>query len=1116
MWRRAGALALAIPQVLAFAALMPAAPLLAQTDDAPVVMRAVRLGQWSDRTRLALETDRDVPFRLISGTGGELLVVVLDGIDRNALARILGDQIPADHSLIRSSHLDDESTGTRLTLAFNANVTAIIFNLAPDHGFGHRLVMDLFVAADRQPRSSRRVLQGPPYNWLLGSVAIETVKETEAEAAGGLVARSASTDPEADATQVAESRNTVTARLGQWPDRTRLVVEGDEALPFSLASNPEGRRLTVILEGIDRNDLAHALAGQIPSDHSLISSYRINGGDPARPHLELTFNSRVTANLFNLGPDRGRGHRLVMDLFPTQKEKAARIPDAVAEGQVPAPQPRPAETKIPAEKLTGADETRSDQQADPGQIDELWLEASLNNQRQRTTVLALVTGRGTQVLLAERDLLAWRLAVPDGGALEHQGERFYSLKKIGIEGELDLQKMTLNLQVPATLFSTTTLVGPRWQQQSLTPSPLGAFFNYDLSATRSDGNDGVRGSGLFELGAFNGWGSGTTNFLAHYNQVGSDPDLVRLDTTWRRDNPERMRSLSLGDASSRGTGWSGRVRFGGVQWGTNFSTQPEFLTMPLMSIGGEATLPSTVDLYVNDALRQRREVPPGPFTIDEIPTITGQGQTRLVVRDILGREQIITEDFYASQQLLRAGLKEYSVELGFIRENYGRQSNDYGRALAAATWRSGLSDRLTIEAHGQVLASGQGRPDQQTAGLGAAWLLPFGGLLYSALAASHTEGQRGELLNLGLQRQGRIFSFGFDSQLASEDFVRLGMADNQPLPSQQSRVYASLAGWGAGSLNLGYTSQNHRQRDDVEFVNLGYSLELPGFGYLHLSALHFVDRNQTTLSVSFSVPLGTERTTFSVNASHRDERSEGSVQVQRSLPAGTGVGYRLQAGMGDSERQQGSFSYQNDYGTYQLEGSRLNRQTGIRANARGGAALMGGGVFAARRIDDSFALVQVPGFEGVRVYAEHQEVARTNRNGDALIPRLRAYERNRISIEQADLPLDANISGLDMEVSPYFRSGVTVAFPVERTRDAFFSLVLDSGEHLPVGAVVTTESGEHFPVGMRGEVFLTDLEPVNELEARWQGQYCRFTLEVPESDEPILELGEVLCTRGDP
>lgn len=945
MWRRAGALALAIPQVLAFAALMPAAPLLAQTDDAPVVMRAVR--------------------------------------------------------------------------------------------------------------------------------------------------------------------------LGQWPDRTRLVVESDETLPFSLASTPEGRRLTVILEDIDRNDLAHALAGQIPSDHPLISSYQINGGDPARPHLELTFNSRVTANLFNLGPDRGRGHRLVMDLFPTQKEKAARIPDAVAEGQVSEPQPRPAETQIPAEKLTGADETLSDQQADPGQIDELWLEASLNNQRQRTTILALLQGE-EQVLLAERDLLAWRLAVPDGGAVEHQGERFYSLKKIGIEGELDLQKMTLNLQVPATLFSTTTLVGPRWQQQSLTPSPLGAFFNYDLSATRSDGNDGVRGSGLFELGAFNGWGSGTTNFLAHYNQVGSDPDLVRLDTTWRRDNPERMRTLSLGDASSRGTGWSGGVRFGGVQWGTNFSTQPEFLTMPLMSISGEATLPSTVDLYVNDALRQRREVPPGPFTIDEIPTITGQGQTRLVVRDILGREQIITEDFYASQQLLRAGLKEYSVELGVIRENYGRQSNDYGRALAAATWRSGLSDRLTIEAHGQALASGQGRPDQQTAGLGAAWLFPFGGLLYSALAASHTEGQRGELLNLGLQRQGRIFSFGFDSQLASEDFVRLGMADNQPLPSQQSRVYASLAGWGTGSLNLGYTSQNHRQRDDVEFVNLGYSLGLPGFGYLHLSALHFVDRNQTTLSASFTVPLGTERTTFSVNASHRDERSEGSVQVQRSLPVGTGVGYRLQAGMGDSERQQGSFSYQNDYGTYQLEGSRLNRQTGIRANARGGAALMGGGVFAARRIDDSFALVQVPGFEGVRVYAEHQEVARTNRNGDALIPRLRAYERNRISIEQADLPLDANISGLDMEVSPYFRSGVTVAFPVKRTRDAFFSLVLDSGEHLPVGAVVTTESGEHFPVGMRGEVFLTDLEPVNELEARWQGQYCRFTLEVPESDEPILELGEVLCTRGDP
>ena len=63
-------------------------------------------------------------------------------------------------------------------------------------------------------------------------------------------------------------------------------------------------------------------------------------------------------------------------------------------------------------------------------------------------------------------------------------------------------------------------------------------------------------------------------------------------------------------------------------------------------MSGEAVLPSTVDLYVDNELRMRREVPSGPFSIQDLPVMTGQGDARLVVRDILGREQVITQPFY--------------------------------------------------------------------------------------------------------------------------------------------------------------------------------------------------------------------------------------------------------------------------------------------------------------------------------------------------------------------------------------------------------------------------------------------------------------------------------------
>ncbi|MEK5773154.1 fimbria/pilus outer membrane usher protein, partial [Acinetobacter variabilis] len=76
----------------------------------------------------------------------------------------------------------------------------------------------------------------------------------------------------------------------------------------------------------------------------------------------------------------------------------------------------------------------------------------------------------------------------------------------------------------------------------------------------------------------------------------------------------------------------------------------------------------------------------------------------------------------------------------------------------------------------------------------------------------------------------------------------------------------------------------------------------------------------------------------------------------------------------------------------------MQDQIAVRTNIRGGIAMVGNGLLPSRYIDSSFAVVRVPGFSDVRVYAENQQVARTNSKGDALIPRLRPYERNQISI----------------------------------------------------------------------------------------------------------------------
>ena len=63
--------------------------------------------------------------------------------------------------------------------------------------------------------------------------------------------------------------------------------------------------------------------------------------------------------------------------------------------------------------------------------------------------------------------------------------------------------------------------------------------------------------------------------------------------------------------------------------------------------------------------------------------------------------------------MLREGLVEDSAEIGWIRNNFGLRSFDYGRFVAVAQRRRGFSDYLTGEARLELLH------DQQTAGASA-------------------------------------------------------------------------------------------------------------------------------------------------------------------------------------------------------------------------------------------------------------------------------------------------------------------------------------------------------------------------------------------------------------
>jgi outer membrane usher protein FimD/PapC len=77
-------------------------------------------------------------------------------------------------------------------------------------------------------------------------------------------------------------------------------------------------------------------------------------------------------------------------------------------------------------------------------------------------------------------------------------------------------------------------------------------------------------------------------------------------------------------------------------------------------------------------------------------------------------------------------------------------------------------------------------------------------------------------------------------------------------------------------------------------------------------------------------------------------------------------------------------------------------------------------------VRNSFALVRVPGVDGVRAYASHQEIGRTNRRGNLLIPDLLPYYGNELNIADTDIPIDYTVPDVRITLAPPYRGGAVV------------------------------------------------------------------------------------------
>jgi outer membrane usher protein len=729
------------------------------------------------------------------------------------------------------------------------------------------------------------------------------------------------------------------------------------------------------------------------------------------------------------------------------------------------------------------------------------------NQQETQNVVVFLQDANHNIFVDRQQLQQWRFNLNRAyRIINYQHKIYYSLRDFpGLTYTINHNKMAMALTVPPNLLLVDQENAYNLQKTAVVlPSP-GGYFNYDTSATTATGQREI--GGVFEAAGFNRYGVGTYNFLAQ-NTNGQN-QLTRLQTTFEHDNVDDMRSLRLGDTFNTPGMWGQSVDFGGIQYGTNFSTQPNFVTAPLPSTKGVAVLPTTVNLYVNNALVAQKNVPAGPFALTNIPVITGANNLNVVTTDLLGRQQVISVPYYASNTLLKPGLHNYSFEAGFIRNNFGTASNDYGQFMMSATDNAGLTDHFTEQWHTELLRN------QQNAGIGGNYLYSDWGVFNAAVAESRANSNgAGSLALLGFQRQtANAVSFNINAQLTTSQFTEIGVQPGQALPILQSQASIGVPLADGSSLGFTYTRQNNRGQPNASIFNVSYSRTVFHDWSISISGFTNVGgENSKAAFLMLTRPIG-EQTSLSMNGTAQQNANQAMLDLNRSLPIGTGYGYDLQMSQGQVQNYQGSVSAQNSIGTYSAQAQQQQGEQAYRVGASGGAAVLGGNMYLSREITSSFAVVQVPNFSNVQVYAYNQPVAKTNRKGNALVPNLLPYQNNSISIDPSNLPINTEINATQLYAVPYYQSGVLLRFPVKASRSATLTLVLPSGKPVPAGAVVNYigHSDQDYPVGEDGELYLTELEIDNQLKAIWDNQSCTFTLHYPTTKNPLPDLGKVVC-----
>lgn len=503
-----------------------------------------------------------------------------------------------------------------------------------------------------------------------------------------------------------------------------------------------------------------------------------------------------------------------------------------------------------------------------------------------------------------------------------------------------------------------------------------------------------------------------------------------------------------------------------------------------------------VTLQQNDIILYQTTVPPGPFTLTDLPPLLTNGEIDLLIKEESGQvRKIKLWNFYATE-LLRPKQWNYHFASGLA--NRSEKRKDIFMTQASIAY--GINNYLTATSGIEFTSQ------ESTLHLGS--IIGLGKLGSLSLKGYWIENRQKKLTIYYLTQLAKTnTSLALGSSLFKYNNKQLRLSDDK----QKYNISINLTQpfYNIATLNTGYTKTEYfwknKSSDNISiglssfYKALSYSLE-----YEHSKESKKIVDNK--FLINFSYPLNQDNHDWLNIRSIYDKEKKSlynNINVNGSALGSQRFNYNINLAKNGQSTIQTSVNtnYRSRIAVMKLNTQFSNEKYRIGYGLQGGI-IIHNGISLTQDINENFGIIDFNG--GKKIKAVGHPTIESDNRGYLILPYLVPYKKNTISIDANSVNEKYDIDNYSYHLTPTKGAIIAHKVNVKQGEKAIFSIT----NKLPFGARAYIDNGhsvptEFFYITEDNQLYITNLEKTGKVIVKWGNsvnKQCSFNYHLKQNE----------------